>query len=107
MAATICPIELPSCYASLGCVFGRFVDVFHAEFRELRPEAVEIDAQFALPQALASLLFLGSTLLAEPRDLRCILAGHDNHAVGIAYNDIAGIHDSAGAHDRNVDRAGA
>src|SRR5690242_7262280 len=106
MAATICPIELPSCYACLGCVLGHFVDVLDAEVREFRAKTIEIDTQFALAQPLARLFFLRATLLAELRYLCSVLARNHNHAVGIGHHDIAGIYGGARAHNRNIHRSG-
>ena len=55
----------------------------HTELRQLRAEAVEIEAELALPQPLARFLLLGQPLMPRPRDVGRGRSRHDDDAIDV------------------------
>src|SRR5580698_10028330 len=80
----------------------QFVDVFHAEFFELRAKTVKIDAQFSPPQPFASHVFLGKALLSERRHFSRELPRYHDNAIGVGDDDVSRTHAGAGTNNRHV-----
>src|SRR5260370_19043285 len=67
-----------------------FINIPHSQLRQLRPQPVEVEAQLALAQALAALLFLRHARVTQARDLGRLVSRHDDDAVHVGDDDVAG-----------------
>src|SRR5436309_9238812 len=75
----------------------RLVYIPHAQLLQPGPEAIEVEAQLAAAQPLPRLLLFGDTLGADAPDFGGGLPRHHHHTVHVTDDDVARMHDGAGA----------
>src|SRR6266576_3723363 len=88
-----------------GSILGRSVDIFETLLGQARTHVVNVKAEFAARIAGAAFGFLLLTLAAQVQHIGGFAAAHDDHAVVIGDDQVAGVDPLTGADDRRVDVA--